>query len=135
MNPSLSAKIQAANATLIVEGNLDAISEFFAPDYVAHLTGQDMAGGHAEIRKFLALIQRSFTNIRVDVEVLVETKDRIAWQRTLRGIHQAAFKGFPGSGREIIWRDMVTSRFRDGLFVEDWVLSDLAERLLFSRKQ
>jgi hypothetical protein len=29
---------------------------------------------------------------------------------------------------------MVTSRFRDGLIAEDWVISDLAERLLLARK-
>lgn len=29
---------------------------------------------------------------------------------------------------------MVTSRFRDGLIAEEWVVTDLAERLLLSRK-
>jgi hypothetical protein len=34
-----------------------------------------------------------------------------------------------------MWRDMVTSRFRDGLVAEDWAISDLAERLLLARKR
>jgi len=29
---------------------------------------------------------------------------------------------------------MVTSRFHDRLMAEDWVISDLAERLLLARK-
>ena len=32
-------------------------------------------------------------------------------------------------------REMVTSRFRDGLIAEDWFLTDLAERLLLARKR
>jgi hypothetical protein len=30
---------------------------------------------------------------------------------------------------------MVTSRFRDGLIAEDWVITDLTERLLLARKR
>lgn len=30
----------------------------------------------------------------------------------------------------MIWRDMATSRFDNGLIAEDWVITDLAERLL-----
>jgi len=30
---------------------------------------------------------------------------------------------------------MVTSRFRDGLIAEDWLITDLAERLLLARKR
>jgi hypothetical protein len=65
----------------------------------------------------------------------VEGEDRVAWQRTLRGIQQGDYKGFPATGRLIVWRDMVTSRFRDGLIAEDWVITDLAERLLRARKR
>ncbi|WP_162028568.1 MULTISPECIES: ester cyclase [unclassified Lentimonas] len=64
----------------------------------------------------------------------MEGEDRIAWQRTVRGIQNGAFLGFPATKRPIIWRDMVTSRFQDGLFAEDWVITDLAERLLLARK-
>jgi predicted ester cyclase len=134
MARSLAEKIRAANSALIANGDLDAIGEFFAPDFVAHLTDQDMAG-HNGIRRFLGMLQRGFPRLQVEVEILVEGKDRVAWQRTLRGTHQGDFMGFPASGRQIMWRDMVTSRFRDGLVAEDWAISDLAERLLLARKR
>jgi steroid delta-isomerase-like uncharacterized protein len=135
MNPSLASRIEAANAALLPDGDPDAIGQFFAPDYVAHLTDQDMTGGHDAIRKILDSYRRAFTDLHVDVEILVEAGDRVAWQRTLRATHQGDFKGFPGTGRPIVWRDMVTSRFRDGLIAEDWVITDLAERLLLARKR
>jgi predicted ester cyclase len=131
----LSTKIHAANHALIEDGNTDAISTYFAADYVAHLTDQDVTGGHKLIRGMLELYQRAFPSPKVEVEILLEGSDRVAWQRTIRAKQDGAFKGFPASGRDIVWRDVVTSRFRDGLIVEEWVISDLAEQLLLSRKK
>lgn len=135
MSQSHASQIKAANAALIVNGDLGAIGEFFSPDYVAHLTDQNMAGGHEVVRKVVAAYRRAFRDVQIDVEILVKAKDRVAWQRTLRALHKGNFKGFPATGRPIVWRDMVTSRFHDGLIAEDWVITDLAERLLLARKR
>ena len=72
---------------------------------------------------------------QVDVDILLEGDERVAWQRTLRATHKGKFKSFPASGLQIVWRDMVTSQFRDGLIAEEWVITDLAEQLLLSRKR
>jgi hypothetical protein len=78
MKRSLASKIQAANSALIANGNLDALGEFFTPDYVGHVTDQDMALGYDGIRRVLRMYQRAFTNIQIEVEILVEGKDRVA---------------------------------------------------------
>jgi steroid delta-isomerase-like uncharacterized protein len=132
---SLSLKIKAANQTLISDGDHEAVERFFASDYVAHLTDKDVQGGHKLVRDMLDLYQKAFPQVHVDVDILLEGEDRVAWQRTLRGKQEGAFKGFPASGREIVWRDVVTSHFRGGLIAEEWVISDLAEQLLLSRKR
>jgi predicted ester cyclase len=135
MSRSLASRIEAANSALLANWDLGAIGEFFTPDYVAHLTDEDMRGGHGAIRRVLGMYRRAFPDIQVEVEILVKARDRIAWQRTLRATHKGSFKGFPATGRTIVWRDMVTSRFRGGLIAEDWVITDLAERLLLGRKR
>lgn len=135
MSHSMVSTIEAANSALFVSGKVDAISEFFQSDYVAHLTDQDMTGGHDAIRKVIAKYRQAFSNIRVEVEILVKAKDRVAWQRTVRATHKGNFQGFPATGRPIVWRDMVTSRFHDGLIAEEWLVTDLAERLLLARKR
>lgn len=135
MSRSHASQIEAANSALIVNGDLDAIGEFFKPDYVAHLTDQDMAGGHEVVRRIVSAYRRAFRDVQIEVEILVKAKDRVAWQRTLRATHKGNFKGFPATGRPIVWRDMVTSRFQGGLIAEDWVITDLAERLLLARKR
>lgn len=128
------AIIEAANSALIVNGNLNEVADFFTADYVAHVTGQDFAGGHAVVQKVVRAYRRAFSDIEAEVEILVKSKNRIAWQRTLRAKQTGAFKGFPATNRMVIWRDMIVSEFRDGLIAEDWVVTDLAEKLLLARK-
>ena len=129
-----AATIEAANTALILNGNLHEVGDFFTSDYVAHVTGQDFSGGHDVVKKVVRAYRRAFSEIEVEIEILVKAKSRIAWQRTLRAKQTGAFKGFPASNRMIIWRDMITSEFRDGLIAEEWVVTDLAEKLLLSRK-
>jgi steroid delta-isomerase-like uncharacterized protein len=129
------SNIKAANLALIIHNNLDAVGQFFTPDYVVHVTGQTMALGHDGIRRMLRMYRRAFADIQLEVEILVTAKDRVAWLRTFRATHKGDFKGFPATGRPIVWRDMVASRFRDGLIAEDWLITDLAERLLLARKR
>ena len=97
MDRSLANRIQAAHSALFADNNMDVIGEFFAPDYVAHVTGRDMNGGHDFIRKFLSMLHSSFPDLEVDVEILLEGEDRVAWQRTLKGTHEGAFMGLEGA--------------------------------------
>lgn len=135
MNQKLLSQIQAANTALYVEGNFDAIAEFFTPNYIAHFTDHDLPLGHDRIAKAIDSYRQAFSDLQVDVEILVHSQDRVAWQRTLRGTHTGKFKGFPASQRKIVWRDMVTSRFENAQIAEEWIVTDLAERLLMSRKR
>jgi predicted ester cyclase len=134
MSSALPSKIRSANQTLLIERHDERIGDFFAPNYVAHQASGVLGGGHELIRQFLAQYWRAFPDLQFQLEILAEGADRIAWQRTLRATHLGAFKGFPASGRSLVWRDAVTSRFQDGLIVEEWPVSDLAEQLLLSRK-
>ncbi len=134
MNTAYLTLLRAANTTLFVEGDLDAVSTFFSPDYEVHLAAGRTLGGHDGVRAALTLTRRAFSALSVEVEVLVEAQDRVAWQRTLRGAQTGAYHGFPASGREIVWREMVTSRIVDGKIAEEWLVSELAERLLMARK-
>lgn len=134
MNKNMRSTINKASSELMERGEVESIAEYFTSDYVAHLTEKDFKGGHATIEKAIAMYRAAFPDIRVTIEVLVEHADRIAWQRTLRATHSGNFRGFPPTGRPIVWNEMVTSRFEGDLIAEEWVVSDLAERLLVASK-
>jgi predicted ester cyclase len=132
---TLAARIRAANSALLVKGRLEAIGEFFAPDYAVHFSDAAPARGHAVVREALGRLQRAFPRLRVKVEILVESERRVAWMRILSGLQQGAYKGFPAGHKRVVWRELVTSEFRDGLITEEWIVTDLAEQLLLSRKR
>ncbi|PHM70303.1 ester cyclase [Xenorhabdus sp. KJ12.1] len=135
MSKSLSSIVQAAANSLFERGEIQSIGEFFSSDYVVHLTSQDYSGGHNVIQAAINQVREAFPEPQVEVEILLEGSDRVAWQRTLRGVQKGAYKGFPACNRQIVWREMAVSRFEDKLIVEEWVSTDLAEQLLSSRKK
>ncbi len=126
--------IEAANRVLIIEGSLGQVADFFTVDYVAHVTGRDLARGYEVVKQVVRAYRAAFSELELTIEVLVKAKNRIAWQRTFKAIHTGPFKGFPASHRPMVWRDMITSEFRDGRIAEEWVVTDLAEQLLLARK-
>ena len=134
MKSTNTAQLEKANAAIVERGDADAIGDYFSPSYKVHTTGNDIKGGHALLRQVVALYQKAFTGITTTLDILAEQKDRVAWQRTIRAMHRGAFKGFPATNRELVWREMGVSRFTDGLIVEEWVITDLAEQLLLARK-
>jgi steroid delta-isomerase-like uncharacterized protein len=117
-----------------VRGELDAVAEHFTPDYVVRLAAGRALHGHDAIRAAVSLTRRAFSELQVEVEVLMESEDRVAWQRTLSGHQTGAYAGFPASGRAVTWRELVVSRFEGARIAEERLVSELAERLLMSRK-
>jgi predicted ester cyclase len=128
------SQIKKANAALFERGETDVIEDYFSPDYIVHITGKDITGGHDLIRKVVVMYQKAFSGITTSLEILAQQDDRVSWQRTIRATHRGPFKGFPATNRQMVWREMITSRFKDGLIAEEWFITDLAEQLLFARK-
>ena len=135
LSKSLSAIVQAAASNLFEKGEVESIGTYFSQDYVVHLTNQDYSGGHKIVRAAITQVRKAFLELQVEVEILVESNDQVAWQRTLCGVQEGTYKGFPACNRQIMWRDMIVSRFEDGLIIEEWICTDLAEQLLLSRKK
>lgn len=134
MNSPHTTTIREANAALLERGDIAAVATHFAPAYTTHVTAGDRTSTHESIQQYVEVMRRSFAGLHVEVEILVESGDRVAWQRTFTGTHEAKFQGFPPTKRELRWRDMVTTRFENGLIAEEWVVTDMAEQLLRARK-
>lgn len=134
MLTSPSSLIKAATSAILVAGDVKAICTYFAQNYVAHVTEQDISGGHALIRTMINMYRKAFSDLSVEIDVFLESSDKVAWRRTLRANQTGAFKGFPGTGASIIWQEVVITRVADGLIAEEWIVTDLAERLLLGRK-
>lgn len=121
-------QIRAANDALLNQGDLDMVQQFFSESYVAHVLEGDLQGREG-IVEFITALRVAFPDLRVEIEVLATEGDRVAWLRTARGTHEGDFMGVPATGRSIVWRDMIVTRYVDGLIAEEWAVSGLAGRL------
>lgn len=130
MARSKEGRLQYANDEILGKGNLDAVDAIFAPTYVAHIGGKDYSGP-AFVKRFVGQLRSAFPDLRVvEVTPLIESGNTLAWQRTLRGTHEAALSGIPPRGRMVEWRDMLVSRFDGAQIAEEWAVSELAGQLL-----
>ncbi len=130
MNKSNEERIKFANDELFGKGNLDAVDQIFAPDYIVHAGNKDYKG-HEIIKKFVGQIRTAIPGICVGkVTLLTQADDMITWQRTFSGKHIENMMGIPPTGKKVQWQDMVVTRFEEGKIVEEWTVSELAGQLL-----
>ena len=129
MAKSNEERIRFANDEIIGKGNLDVVDEIFGRDYVVHAGGKDHTG-HAFVRRFANLLRSAIADVRVvEVAVLMQAGDTIAWQRTLSCTHKAEMGGIGPTGQKVKWRDIVVTRFEGGKIAEEWTVSELAGEL------
>lgn len=127
--PDWGPQIRAANQTLLNEGDLDRVPEFFSESYVAHGPEGD-AMGHDAIRGFVSALREAFPDLQVDVQVLATEGDRVAWLRTHTGTHEGEFMGVEPSGEPLTWQSVVVTRYEDGMIAEEWGANGLGNALL-----
>ena len=132
MAKSKEERIRFANEEILGEGNFSVVDDIFATDYVVHAGGKDYKGPEF-VRRFAGQLRSAIPDLRVvEVALLFQARDRVAWQRTLSGTHQADMMGIPPSGQKVKWRDMVVTRFDGEKIAEEWAVSELAGQLMLS---
>ncbi len=130
MARSNEERVRFATDEILGKGNLDVVDEIFATDYVVHASGKDHKG-HAFVRRFAKLLRSAIPDLRVvEVAILIQSGDTIAWQRTLSGRHEVEMMGIPPSGKKVVWREMLVTRFDGEKIAEEWLVSELAGELL-----
>ncbi len=129
MVKSNEERIRFANDEILGKGNLDVVDEIFAIDYVVHAGGKDHKGLQF-VRRFVKLLRSAIPNLRVvEVAVLIQAGDTIAWQSTLSGKNEAEMMGIPPTGQKVKWREMMVTRFDGEKIAEEWMVSELAGEL------
>ncbi len=129
MAKSNEERVRFANDEILGKGNVGAVDEIFATDYVVHAGGKDHKGLEF-IRRFVNLLRSAIPDLRVvEVEVLIQAGDTIAWQRTFSGTHEADMMGIPPSGQKVEWREIFVTRFDGEKIAEEWMVSELAGEL------
>ena len=110
---------------LVNPGNVDAVDEIYAPDYVLHdpSTPEDVHGVEGA-REFYETVFNAFPDTEISIEELIAEGDKVVTRWTSRGTHQGEFMGLPPSGKRVEVAGVTISRIEGGKIVEDWEFTD-----------
>jgi serine phosphatase RsbU (regulator of sigma subunit)/predicted ester cyclase len=114
-----------------VRGNLDAMDEMRAPDYVSHIEmfpGQEP--GREGERRAVAQYSAAFSNSSVRFEDQVAADDKVVSRLIVHRTHdREEFMGVAPSGREITLLVIVIHRISGGKIAEEWSIGTIGSKL------
>jgi steroid delta-isomerase-like uncharacterized protein len=98
--------------------NPDLVDRLVAEDYVNH--NDFVASGREANRQFWAAFFTGLPDVRVTMEDLVISGDRVVGRFTYRGTHTGDLARIPASGKPVQMRSIDIWRVQDGMFAEHW---------------
>jgi steroid delta-isomerase-like uncharacterized protein len=107
---------------VINEGNLDAIEDLVAPDYIDHSGG---GSGRAGYRETLEFVRSCFSDMHMTVHDMVCAGDKVAVRFIVRATHTGEFMDIPATGKQVAWEGIGIVRVVDGKMAERWNVSDM----------
>jgi steroid delta-isomerase-like uncharacterized protein len=107
----------------MTRGNVAAINEIFASDFVGHDTSGGTFG-REEFREGVLAMLSAFSDRQVKIADQVVAGDKVAtrWQAT--GVHAGEFNGIPATGRRVSLTGISIDRITGGRIVESWEVTD-----------
>jgi len=107
---------------VINEGNLDAIEELFARDYIDHNLPPS-EGSHREgLKEHYSMIRNAFPDWHTSGEYLSAEGDRVVYRGTNSGTHGGEFMGLSPTGKRYSVEEIRIYRIAEGKVVEHWGL-------------
>ena len=102
------------------KGNLTAVDELLAPDYVWHRpTGPDIAGRDG-VKQYFGAILAAVPDFSCTIEDLFAEGDKVAVRFTAGGTVTGEIAGIPPAGREVVEEGLSIERVVDGRIAETW---------------
>ena len=106
--------------SVFTKGDLDAVEEYLAEDFIDHDPPPGAPDGREGIRQAAAMFRAAFPDWHSDTGILVAEGDLVVEQFTASGTHQGEIFGVPPSGRTVSMPGINIWRLRDGRIVERW---------------
>jgi predicted ester cyclase len=104
------------------KGNLEAIDELFAPDFVEHQAG--IAPGRDGVKGSIRSLRTGFPDLHLTIEDAIAGGEMVWLRLSATGTHEGSFMGTLGTGRRIELTVIDIARLVDGRLVEHWGVAD-----------
>src|SRR5918999_780202 len=111
------------------KGNVAAVDEFMAADYVEHTEHALPPGtrpGRDSVKRRIALYYEAFPDWKVTVHDIFGRGDRVAYRWSASGTHLGEWAGLSPTGLHMTAGGITILRIAEGRFVEGWASLDIS---------
>ena len=107
-------------------GDLEAVSDLLAPEFVFRGSLGTELSGHDAFKGYVRLVRGSLSDYRCEILTCVAESGRAFAKMRFSGRHTAPFRGYEPTGQPVHWLGASLFRFEGERIAEVWVLGDLA---------
>jgi steroid delta-isomerase-like uncharacterized protein len=107
------------------KGNLGAVAEFMATDYVAHHLPSGLPPGAAGLKQLIAAYRRAFPDLKSNLNDIFGQGDRVAFRWSVSGTHLGDWFGVSATGDHVATTGITIFRIDGEKVVEGWTSIDL----------
>ena len=128
MSEERKAKLRRVMEKVIVEGNVDAMDELYAPSIVRH-AGPPLPNveGLDAYKDYMAAGQGIYSDYQLAIDDLICEGDTCSMRYRLQMTHSGYNPVFDleATGKRATLEASITSRWENGKIVEEWAIVDL----------
>lgn len=114
---------------VVNKGNLTAVDELIAPDYVSHAVGTPEVKGREGLKQRVTLLRTAFPDVHVTVDDMIAAGDKVATRTTFHGTHKGEYLGIAPTGKAITATGIGITHIANGKIQEVWLAGDLLQQL------
>ena len=111
-------------AEVLSKGDLEALDELVADDFVEHEAVPGGGTGKDAVREFTKMMRDAFPDLKVEIVAMVAEGDEVWVHAVATGTNQGEFMGMPATGKSVTMAMIDRVKFKDGKAVEHWGVSD-----------
>jgi len=109
-----------------VKGNVAAVDEFMAADYVEHPRPSTLPPGTEGLKQLIAAYRTAFPDLTMTLDDIFGEGEMVAYRWSVSGTHLGDWLGIPPTGNHITATGITIFRIAGGKVVESWTSIDLS---------
>lgn len=108
----------------INKGNLDAINELVAENFVEHVPFPGQGPGRDGLRQAIGTFLSAFPDIHWTLDEQIEEGEKVVSRFTWAGTHRGEFLGIPPTGKPVKVWGVVMDVIKNGTLIESRIIMD-----------
>jgi steroid delta-isomerase-like uncharacterized protein len=108
------------------KGNVAAVDEFMAADYVDYPIPSGLPPGTEGLKQTISTYRTAFPDLKATLDDIFAEGDRVAYRWSTRGTHLGEWLGIPPTGYHMAATGITVFRIAGGKVVEGWTSMDLS---------